>query len=244
LLALLIGAAAPRIGHADSGDAKDMKARYERAVALYKSGQYEKAIEEFQAVYEMRPAPILLFNLAQAHRKAGHKEKALDLYERFKRENTEGDSKLTKETEQYITELRVAVEMDKAAEKEAAEKAAAEKAAAEKLAAEQAALFRKKHGPMRPLNIGKWAAAGAGVALVIIGGVLIGLDGRPVCPADMPQLPGQTLCPMELDTKNAGIGTMVVGVAALGGSAAMFVLDYKQMREAPRAPAVAWNISF
>ena len=48
-------------GAAASG--ADLKTRYERAVALYNSGQYDKAIEEFQAVYEMRPAPILLFIL-------------------------------------------------------------------------------------------------------------------------------------------------------------------------------------
>lgn len=236
-LALFLGFFATRTTHAQNAEkgSFDIKTRYEHAVNLYKSGQYEKAIEEFQAVYEQKPTPILLFNLAQAHRKAGHKAQALDLYERFRNENEDTEPKLKSDTEQYIAELKAGLEAEKQASK----------AAAAKVAAEQAAVERsRKFGPTRPLNIAKWTLAGVGVALIVAGGVLLGLDGRPVCSADMPQMTGQKLCPNELDTRLTGGVVLGAGVAALGTSAALFIVDYKQLREANRPPMVALNVSF
>ena len=254
---LLLGLSAPQICHAQSGDkptSQQLMQRYQRAVTLYNTGQYDKAIEEFQGLYELKPQPILLFNLAQAHRKAGHKATALDLYERYLREAP--DSELSGETKGYVTDLKKQIEDDKLAEKEAADKAAAEKAAAEKAAADKAAAdkaaadkaaaeYRKKYGPMRPLNLAKWSVAGAGVALIVTGAVLLALDGKPVYPSDMPQVDGQKLCPQELDTKGAGIGILIGGLATLGGSSALFVLDHKNMKSAPeKSSLVAFNVRF
>lgn len=275
---LLLGLSAPSVSHAESAGEKpssqQLMQRYQRAVTLYNSGQYDKAIEEFQGLYEQKPQPILLFNLAQAHRKAGHRAQALDLYERYLREAP--SSELSAETSGYVTELKKQIEDDKQAEKAASEKAAAEKAAAEKAAAEKAATekaasemasaaWKKKYGPGRPLNIAKWAAVGVGVALIVTGAVLIGLDGQPVCSADRPQMTGQKLCPNELDTKLTGIGILAGGVVALGGAAGLFYADYRYMRGAQEkastpapaltpapapasepapAPAVAFNVRF
>jgi tetratricopeptide (TPR) repeat protein len=240
---LLLGLAAPQVCQAqpatDKATSQQLMQRYQRAVTMYNTGQYDKAIEEFQGLYELKPQPILLFNLAQAHRKAGHKAQALDLYERYLREAP--NSELSAETTGYVSELKKQIEEDKQAEKAAAEKAAAEKAASEKAAAE----WKKKYGPTRPLNLAKWGAVGLGVALVVTGAVLIGVDGQPVCSADMPQMTGQKLCPNELDTKIAGIGVLAGGVAALGGAAGLFVLDHRSMREAQsKAPLVAFNVRF
>lgn len=238
----------------DKAASQQLMQRYERAVRLYNTGQYDKAIEEFQSLYEARPQPILMFNLAQAHRKAGHVAQALDLYERFLGQNT--DPNLKTETEGYLVDLRKQAEEAKAAEKAAAEKAAAEKAAAEKLAAEKAAADkaaedalaqerRKKYGWRRPLNIAKWSAVGVGVGLIVSGAVLMALDGRPVCAEDMPIVMGQKLCPEELDTKGAGIGLLIGGGVALGGAAGLFVLDHKAQKETEqRATTVALNFRF
>lgn len=255
---LLLGLSAPQVCHAQSAAEKassqQLMQRYQRAVTLYNTGQYDKAIEEFQGLYELKPQPILLFNLAQAHRKAGHKAQALDLYERYLREAP--NSELSNETSGYITELKKQIEEEKQAEKAATEKAAAEKAAAEKASAEKAAAekaaaekasaeWKKKYGPARPLNLAKWGAVGLGVALIVTGAVLIGVDGQPVCSAETPQVTGQKLCPNELDTKIAGIGVLAGGVAALGGAAGLFVADYRFMKEAQtKAPLVAFNVRF
>jgi tetratricopeptide (TPR) repeat protein len=223
----------------DKAASQQLMQRYERAVRLYNTGQYDKAIEEFQSLYEARPQPILMFNLAQAHRKAGHVAQALDLYERFLGQNT--DPNLKTETEGYLVDLRKQAEEAKAAEKAAAEKAAAEKAAEDALAQER----RKKYGWRRPLNIAKWSAVGVGVGLIVSGAVLMALDGRPVCAEDMPIVMGQKLCPEELDTKGAGIGLLIGGGVALGGAAGLFVLDHKAQKETEqRATTVALNFRF
>src|SRR5262249_11679473 len=157
------------------------------------SGQYDKAVEEFQAAYLLRPSPLLLFNLAQAHRKAGHSQQALDLYERFLREQPETD--LRAETEGYIAEVKAAI----AADKEARDKPAREKA--EREAAEKAARALKDRQrepapavaapisappppppPRRsPYRVAKWVLLGAGVAAIAAGAALIAVDGRPTC---------------------------------------------------------------
>ncbi len=54
-----------------------------RGVALYNLGKYQEAIEEFEAAYQEFQSDALLFNLAQAHRKLEHCERALTYYHQF-----------------------------------------------------------------------------------------------------------------------------------------------------------------
>ena len=109
-------------GVARAEEPLSFKERYERAVATFKSGQYDKAVEQFQALYQEKPLPILLFNLAQSHRKATQYKEALDLYERFLREDPK--TELRPETEGYLNDMKAAI----VAEDEAREKAEKEKA--------------------------------------------------------------------------------------------------------------------
>lgn len=217
-------------------EAESFKARYDRAVALYTSGQYDRAIVEFQAVYELKQAPILLFNIAQAQRKAKQYKNAVDTYTRFLATNPKEELRV--EADKYLTESKIGAEVEEqeakaAAEKAAADKAAAEKAAAEKAIADKAAaaraaeLHKRRFGPTRPLNIAKWAVGGAGVVLTLVGAVLVGLDGHPAC--DL--APGQVLCPLQLDTIAPGAALLGVGLLAVGTSAVLFGLDYKQTRD-------------
>ena len=78
-----------------------------------------------------------------------------------------------------------------------------------------------------------------GIALLVAGAALMGVDGRPVCDADNPQMAGQKLCPNELDTKVTGGVLLGGGIAALGASAALFVVDYKQLHAAPKPAELA-----
>ena len=234
---LLLLSLLPTAVRAQEGES--FKARYERAVTLYTSGQYERAIAEFQAVYELKQAPIILFNIAQAQRKAKQYKNAVDSYTRFLA--TKPKDELKAEAEKNLAECEIGAEIEAkeaaeaaekaAADKAAAEKAAADKAAADKLAAEQAAVEHKRRtGATRPLNIAKWAVGGAGVVLTIVGAVLVGIDGRPACD----RAEGQVLCPMQLDTIAAGGALLGVGLAAVGTSAVLFGLDYKQTHDGGR----------
>ncbi|MCW5801620.1 MAG: tetratricopeptide repeat protein, partial [Deltaproteobacteria bacterium] len=53
--------------------ADDNKARpdalYEKANAQFKAGQYQGAVRDFRAAYDLVRDPVYLFNLAQAYRK-------------------------------------------------------------------------------------------------------------------------------------------------------------------------------
>jgi hypothetical protein len=226
-------------GTAHAQEAEGFRARYDRGIALYNTGQYDRAIEEFRGAYELKQVPIILFSLAQAHRKAGHHKEAIELYDRFLA--TDPKEPIKTEAQKFSDESKAALqaqdeEKRKAEEKIAADKAAADKAAADKAAAElaeQQAAFRKKYGPGRPLNIAKWALGGAGLAAVIAGAALMAVDGQPTCALG----PGQRLCPEQLDTLLTGGVVLGGGVLLLGGSAALFVLDYKQMRDRAPRPA-------
>jgi hypothetical protein len=56
---------------------------YDRGVTEYNLGRFDRAIVEFERAYQLDPDPMLLFNLAQAERRAGNARRAILLYERF-----------------------------------------------------------------------------------------------------------------------------------------------------------------
>jgi len=75
VLAILLGSA--------TAHAQDFKTHYDLALALYQAQKFEDAIPEFKAAYQLTPKPGLLFNLAQAYRKAGHPREAIEYYDRY-----------------------------------------------------------------------------------------------------------------------------------------------------------------
>ena len=52
-------------------------------IAAKDRGDYEKAIELYQKAYELIPHPVMLFNIAQAHRLAKRLDEAARFYERY-----------------------------------------------------------------------------------------------------------------------------------------------------------------
>ena len=52
----------------------------------YNLGQWPEAIAQFEKAYRLSGDPALLFNLAQAHRRAGHASEAMGFYKAFLRE--------------------------------------------------------------------------------------------------------------------------------------------------------------
>ena len=98
---------------------------------MFGAGSYDQAIVEFQLAYQKRQLPTLLFNIAQAHRKAGHWAEALALYERFLKDDPK--SALLPEAEAHAAAMRARLDAEKAsAEREAAERLAIEQKQAEK----------------------------------------------------------------------------------------------------------------
>lgn len=73
-------AVGPRIARADTASAKPF---YDRGIVEYNLGHFAEAIVQFEKAYEQDRAPILLFNIAQAHRQSGNPERALFFYRRY-----------------------------------------------------------------------------------------------------------------------------------------------------------------
>jgi hypothetical protein len=62
----LLGLAAPGLGQSSSED--EARRHYERGLAFYEDTAYDSALGELLRAYELRPAPILLYNIALVHR--------------------------------------------------------------------------------------------------------------------------------------------------------------------------------
>ena len=84
----------------------------DKATAAYALSKYSVAAENFEKAFELKPDPALLYNAAQAHRLAGNKQRALELYESYLRvygKNVVGAEQI----ETRIRELKQAIERDK-----------------------------------------------------------------------------------------------------------------------------------
>lgn len=106
LVAGLIALAAPA-ARADD----DARAVNQRAVAAFALGQYGEAAELWEKCFALKPQPALLYNAAQAHRLAGHKERALLLYQNYLRLYGRQIPNRT-EVEQHVEQLARAIETD------------------------------------------------------------------------------------------------------------------------------------
>src|SRR5919201_4779589 len=62
---------------------------YERGQRQYELGHFAEARQLFEAAYEAKAAPALLFNIAQCHRKLGDLRSAASLYRSFLRADPE-----------------------------------------------------------------------------------------------------------------------------------------------------------
>src|SRR5262249_34851212 len=85
-------AAGPGFAAEEPRQPPDKKADLETAKRLFNQGQvhyslgeYDQAISEFRAAYQLSSAPGLLFNIAQAYRLKGDCRQALEVYKHFLR---------------------------------------------------------------------------------------------------------------------------------------------------------------
>jgi tetratricopeptide (TPR) repeat protein len=109
--ALLLGllSATPARATDDAGE----RAREEQARSCFASGarhfhdgDYEGAIAAFQAGYRHSPQPLFLFNIAQAARKSGQIEMAIDYYDQYLQREPSRAAPQRAEAEQQLIRLR------------------------------------------------------------------------------------------------------------------------------------------
>jgi len=85
----------PGVGHAQRGATANSKVAAARSYVdaglhAQKQGDYDTAISLYWKAYALVPHPVLLFDIAQAHRLAGRVEYALTLYRKYLDEDPEG----------------------------------------------------------------------------------------------------------------------------------------------------------
>jgi tetratricopeptide (TPR) repeat protein len=72
------------VARADEGSEQERRAQarkhFNEGTRWYELGHFDEAIKEYEQAYRSVDDPVLLYNLAQAHRQAGHTNDALRLY--------------------------------------------------------------------------------------------------------------------------------------------------------------------
>jgi tetratricopeptide (TPR) repeat protein len=74
----------------DKPKVKQAKSYVDAGLAAQGGGDYDTAITFYSKAYELVPHPVLLFNIAQAHRLAGRQDQAVKFYQSFLATNPTG----------------------------------------------------------------------------------------------------------------------------------------------------------
>lgn len=90
LLAIAVGLIClPSPARAADDATAQARQHYQKGKQHFDLGKWDEAIAEFEEAYRLHSDPTLLFNLAQAHRRKGDLQRALDLYKNYIIENPE-----------------------------------------------------------------------------------------------------------------------------------------------------------
>src|SRR6266536_983749 len=70
-------------GVARADDKAQARDHYQKGTKAFALGAYDEAVAEYSAAYRLVDDPALLYNIAQAHRLAGHASEALRFYRMY-----------------------------------------------------------------------------------------------------------------------------------------------------------------
>lgn len=70
------------------------------------AGRYDEARRLYEAAYALRPSPILLYNLARVHHKAGRPAEAAGYYQRYLDAGAEGSEENRLKAQQLLEQAR------------------------------------------------------------------------------------------------------------------------------------------
>jgi hypothetical protein len=78
------------MGVARADKTADAKQHYLNGAKAYEEGDFQRAVDEYRASYDLSRRPLLLYDLGQAYRKLGNNELSLHSYQQFLVRSTEG----------------------------------------------------------------------------------------------------------------------------------------------------------
>jgi tetratricopeptide (TPR) repeat protein len=86
------------------------RAAFQRGMSLYAIEHWDEAIHEFELGFVEEPAPSFLYNIAQAHKRAGRRDRAADYYQKYLELRPDAPDRA--EVTRWIEELRPRVISD------------------------------------------------------------------------------------------------------------------------------------
>ncbi|HUS64109.1 MAG TPA: hypothetical protein VMZ28_06180 [Kofleriaceae bacterium] len=112
VILVCLGLAAPAMAQPKKKPTRAQKAKakalYDEGLRYYNVGDYDSAAEKFGESYVIVAAPLLLFNIAQAHRLGGDCEQALRSYRTYLREVPKPDNRQQVDQAIRICEAKLA----------------------------------------------------------------------------------------------------------------------------------------
>ena len=187
--------------------------RYHSGTQALAKQDYEEAIKYFQLAYAQKPEALLLYNIAQCHRKLRHNAEAITYYQSFLNNPDPVDEQLRAKATRYIAELRTP-----------------------QAPPSPKVIYVENAREPRP----GWRI-GLGLGLLAASSLPLGFGGRALyldgacsdTPTGM-----QTRCTNLVDTKGLGSGLVAAGViVAIGGIGAPAIPARGQHVPRPATPA-------
>lgn len=114
---ILYIALAGRHARAETTPEEDARRHYERGLAFYEDAAYDSALVELMRAYELRPAPILLYNIALVHRARNDYAAALQAFRKYMAQTGASDPHRgevraeIEELEQRVAEVMIHVDV-------------------------------------------------------------------------------------------------------------------------------------
>ncbi len=234
----------------DEAVQKKAVVHYERGLQHFNLREYDWAIAELKESYRLVPAPLLLFNIAQAHRLNGDHKEALGYYRTYLRELPKAPN--AADVRELIFELEQQIEVEAARQR--------------KLDEERRANDNKIAGPIdrapRPAGRGKKIAGavtfGVGVGAVGVATVF-GVRARSAASdiSDVSDVGGRWSPSLEAlysrGERDERLAMLVgaVGATAVLTGAVLYFLGHREARNASiiamlteDSAGIAWSVRF
>jgi tetratricopeptide (TPR) repeat protein len=106
LLAVDVAEAQPK--KVDAAALKKASNHFKLGQEFFKSGQWDRAIAEYQQALDLTGEPLMVFNIALAHDRAGRAEQALEGYRKYLEEGPDGA--IADEARGYVAKLTPVVD--------------------------------------------------------------------------------------------------------------------------------------
>jgi tetratricopeptide (TPR) repeat protein len=233
-LAILLALAAP----AFAGPEEEAAEHYAQGTKQFNLAHYDEAIAEFDAAYNLKDDPRFIYNIAQAHRLAGHLEKAITFYRTFLR--LAPASPLREAIEQQrLPELEKALAAQRAVAPPEPPRPAPEPVPPAPAAPAAPAATPAPHQPPRmklaaPLVVGALALLSAGAGLFLYG--TAAADFNATAPGCTPACDPQVIGPMATRAY-AGYALLAMGGVEAVVDVVLWIVYRRAQREAP-APGI------